>query len=77
LSGSVAVNETLVQFAQDGVPFGGVGESGMGSYHGENGFSCFSHYKSVYYQSKINFNAMARAPISNMKNKIVKLMSSF
>ena len=76
LSGSVAVNETLVQFAQDGIPFGGVGESGMGSYHGENGFNCFSHFKSVYYQSRLNFNSMARAPYTKIKKKIVKLMSS-
>lgn len=77
LSGSIAVNETLLQFVQDGVPFGGVGESGMGSYHGENGFACFSHYKSVYYQSRINFNAMARAPFTSLKKKVVKLLSSF
>jgi len=76
LSGSVAVNETLVQFAQDGVPFGGVGESGMGSYHGENGFNCFSHLKSVYYQSKFNFNSMARAPYSTFKKRIVKILST-
>ncbi len=76
LSGSVAVNETLVQFAQNGIPFGGVGESGMGSYHGENGFNSFSHLKSVYYQSRINLNSMARAPFSNFKKKIVKLMTN-
>ncbi len=76
LSGSFAVNETLVQFAQEGVPFGGVGESGMGSYHGQNGFQAFSHMKSVYYQSRINFNGLVRAPYTNLKKKIVSLMSS-
>ncbi|MFK8010716.1 MAG: aldehyde dehydrogenase family protein [Marinicellaceae bacterium] len=76
LSGSVAVNETLVQFAQDGIAFGGVGESGMGSYHGENGFTSFSHNKSVYYQSKLNFNSMIRAPYSGFKEKIVRLLSA-
>jgi acyl-CoA reductase-like NAD-dependent aldehyde dehydrogenase len=76
LSGSFAVNETLVQFAQEGVPFGGVGESGMGSYHGQNGFQAFSHMKSVYYQSRINFNALVRAPYTNLKKKIISLMSS-
>ena len=43
---------------------------------GENGFACFSHHKSVYYQSRLNFNSIARAPYSNFKKKIVKLMSS-
>ncbi|HFC29786.1 MAG TPA: aldehyde dehydrogenase family protein, partial [Oceanospirillales bacterium] len=76
LSGSAAVNETLVQFAQDGLPFGGIGESGTGSYHGKNGFDSFSHLKSVYYQSRLNFNSFARAPYTKFKKKIVKLMSS-
>jgi acyl-CoA reductase-like NAD-dependent aldehyde dehydrogenase len=76
LSGSFAVNETLVQFAQEGVPFGGVGESGMGSYHGQNGFQAFSHMKSVYYQSRINFNGLVRAPYTNLKKKVVALVSA-
>ncbi len=76
LSGSAAINETLVQFAQDGLPFGGIGESGTGSYHGSKGFEAFSHLKSVYYQSRLNFNHLARAPYTKFKKKIVKLMSS-
>ncbi len=75
LSGSVAVNETIVQFAQDGVGFGGIGESGMGSYHGQNGFNSFSHLKTVYYQSRLNFNDMIRAPYTPLKNKVVKLLA--
>jgi aldehyde dehydrogenase (NAD+) len=45
--GSAAVNDVLMQFANDQLPFGGVGASGMGSYHGGAGFRTFSHYKSV------------------------------
>ncbi len=75
LSGSVAVNETLVQFAQDGIPFGGIGESGMGSYHGKKGFDSFSHLKSVYYQSRLNFNGFVRAPFTPFKKFIIKLLS--
>ena len=76
LSGSVAVNETLVQFAQKGIPFGGIGESGMGSYHGKNGFDSFSHLKSVYYQTRLNFNYIVRAPYTPIKKFIIKFMSS-
>jgi len=76
LSGSVAINETLVQFAQNGLAFGGIGESGMGSYHGKKGFDSFSHLKSVYYQSRLNLNSMVRAPYTPFKKFIVKLMSS-
>jgi aldehyde dehydrogenase (NAD+) len=36
-----------MQFSNSNLPFGGVGESGMGSYHGEWGFAAFSHYKSI------------------------------
>ena len=40
------------------LPFGGVGPSGMGSYHGHEGFKTFSHAKSVYFQPKINIAAL-------------------
>ncbi len=75
LSGSAAVNETIVHFAQDGTGFGGVGESGMGSYHGKNGFDTFSHLKTVYYQSRLNTNFLVRAPFTPFKKKVVKLLS--
>lgn len=74
LSGSVAINETLFQFVQQGIPFGGVGQSGMGSYHGLNGFNSFSHLKTVYHQSRINFNHLIRAPFTPLKQKIIKFL---
>ncbi len=46
-SGGAVVNDVLVQYGPDGVPFGGVGQSGMGSCHGEWSFLAFSHMKSV------------------------------
>jgi aldehyde dehydrogenase (NAD+) len=45
--GGGAVNDVLMHFSNDKLPFGGVGLSGMGSYHGEAGFKTFSHFKSV------------------------------
>ena len=41
------MNDTIVHLAVPGLPFGGVGESGMGAYHGKAGFDTFSHRKSV------------------------------
>ncbi len=70
-SGSLAINDTLVQFAQEGLAFGGVGASGMGSYHGHEGFKAMSHMKPVYYQSRLNFNGLARAPFTRLKDKII------
>jgi coniferyl-aldehyde dehydrogenase len=49
-SGGVTVNDTLLHYLQDGLPFGGSGESGMGSYHAREGFETFSHHKSVFTQ---------------------------
>ena len=46
-SGGVCINDAMVHFASDVLPFGGVGESGMGVYHGKAGFDTFTHYKGV------------------------------
>ena len=74
-SGSLAVNETLVHFAQQKLPFGGIGASGMGSYHGYQGFVTMSHMKSVYYQSRLNGNNLVRAPFTKIKKKLINWMS--
>jgi aldehyde dehydrogenase (NAD+) len=46
-SGGVCVNQTLMHILPATLPFGGVGDSGMGAYHGKAGFDVFSHHKSV------------------------------
>lgn len=51
-SGGATVNDVIMHIAQEDLPFGGVGPSGMGSYHGHDGFKTFSHAKAVYNQSK-------------------------
>ncbi|MFT5209890.1 MAG: coniferyl-aldehyde dehydrogenase [Flavobacterium sp.] len=51
-SGGVTVNDVVMHVAQEDLPFGGVGPSGMGSYHGHDGFKTFSHAKAIYTQSK-------------------------
>ena len=72
-SGGVTVNDVVMHVAQEDLPFGGVGPSGMGSYHGHDGFKTFSHAKSVYTQSKIDIAAMAglRPPYGE---KLMKLL---
>jgi aldehyde dehydrogenase (NAD+) len=49
-SGSVCVNATLLHFADPQLPFGGLGESGIGAYHGRAGFEAFSHRRAVLYK---------------------------
>ena len=51
--GGGCINDTVLQLAGDAMPFGGVGESGMGAYHGKAGFDTFSHKKSVLKSSSI------------------------
>ena len=45
--GGGCVNDTIIHLAVHGMPFGGIGDSGMGSYHGKDGFDTFTHYKSI------------------------------
>ncbi len=72
ISGGACVNETLFHVAQEELPFGGVGPSGIGSYHGLAGFKTFSHEKGVFYQSKINGVWMFRAPYGKLFNAVIK-----
>jgi coniferyl-aldehyde dehydrogenase len=57
-SGGVTVNDVIFHVAQEELPFGGVGPSGMGSYHGVDGFREFSHRKSIYRQLKKDLGPM-------------------
>ncbi len=50
-SGSVCINDTVLQVLGSSLPFGGVGDSGIGSYHGKASFDTFSHFKSVLKKS--------------------------
>ena len=53
-SGGVTLNDVLMHISQENLPFGGIGPSGTGSYHGEDGFRSFSHTKAVFRQAKFN-----------------------
>ncbi len=53
-SGGVCINDVIMHISQEDLPFGGVGPSGMGAYHGYDGFKTFSHAKAIYRQSKFN-----------------------
>lgn len=54
ISGGVTVNDVLFHNAMEDLPFGGIGPSGMGNYHGFDGFKTFSHAKAVYRQPKLD-----------------------
>jgi acyl-CoA reductase-like NAD-dependent aldehyde dehydrogenase len=62
VSGGVTVNETILHIAQEDLPFGGVGASGMGEYHGRAGFETFSKRKAVFFQSRFSGLKLFRPP---------------
>ncbi len=59
VSGGVTVNDVIFHVSMEDLPFGGVGPSGMGSYHGRDGFRTFSHARAVYRQPKIDVAKLA------------------
>lgn len=74
VSGGVAVNDALLQVAADDLPFGGVGESGMGAYHGREGFETFSKKKSVFIQSRFSLAPLLYPPYGRRVACLVRLM---
>lgn len=59
-SGGVCINDVIMHIMQEDMPFGGVGPSGMGAYHGVEGFKTFSHAKSIYSQpTRVNIGKLA------------------
>ncbi len=74
VSGGAAVNETVMHFAVDDLPFGGVGPSGMGAYHGFEGFETFSHKKAVFYQARWNGAGMMAPPYGERVEKLLKML---
>jgi aldehyde dehydrogenase (NAD+) len=71
-SGSVCVNHNAVQLAVPGLPFGGVGASGMGAYHGRAGFDTFSHAKSVLRRPKRGELALMYPPYTHAKRWLLR-----
>ncbi|MCZ8171144.1 MAG: aldehyde dehydrogenase family protein, partial [Brevundimonas sp.] len=59
ISGGVTVNDVLFHNAMEDLPFGGVGPSGMGNYHGLDGFKTFSHPRAVYRQSGVDVASLS------------------
>ncbi len=73
-SGGVCVNETMLHVAQDDLPFGGVGPSGMGHYHAREGFDAFTKKKPVFYQSRINGMGLLRPPYEKNIDFALKML---
>ncbi|AVP57315.1 coniferyl aldehyde dehydrogenase [Pulveribacter suum] len=74
VSGGVSVNDTLMHIAHDNLPFGGVGDSGWGAYHGERGYLRFCHQKSVLVQSRFSMGHLLYPPYGTRFDRVMGLL---
>ena len=75
MSGGVTVNDALMHVGQDDMPFGGVGESGMGHYHGKEGFETFSKLRPVFYQARFNTLKMLMPPYGKLADRMMAFLT--
>lgn len=74
-SGGACVNDTMMQVFPPSLPFGGVGESGYGAYHGKWGFETFSHRRAVYRRPWFFVEpALAKAPYTDLKQRLARFV---
>lgn len=70
-AGGVTINDCLMHIAQDDMPFGGVGDSGIGAYHGKEGFISLSHAKSVHKKGRFNSGKFIHAPHGRLVHRLI------
>ena len=74
MSGGVSVNDALFHVAQADLPFGGVGESGMGHYHGREGFDTFSKLRPVFHQSRLAMTHLLYPPYRGVFERLLRFL---
>lgn len=74
VAGGVTINDTLWHLANENLPFGGVGKSGIGAYHGAAGFNTFSHLKPVLRQSRLSGGALMHPPYTPRTEKLLSIL---
>jgi aldehyde dehydrogenase (NAD+)/coniferyl-aldehyde dehydrogenase len=73
-AGGVTVNDVILHIAQDSLPFGGIGASGMGHYHGREGFLTFSKSKGVFTQSRLSGIGLFNPPFGPRFERLVRFL---
>ncbi|MBZ9700281.1 MULTISPECIES: coniferyl aldehyde dehydrogenase [unclassified Mesorhizobium] len=74
IAGGVTINDCMLHLVQENQPFGGVGASGMGAYHGEWGFRTFSKVKPVFLQSRLSAGSLLRPPYGRTFERLFGLL---
>ncbi|MEI6895782.1 MAG: coniferyl aldehyde dehydrogenase [Colwellia sp.] len=77
MSGGVSVNDALLHVGQHDLPFGGVGPSGMGHYHGYEGFLTFSKLRPVFYQASFSFMKFLAPPYGKFADRVINTLVKF
>ncbi len=77
ISGGVTINDACWHVCQEYLPFGGVGASGMGAYHGEHGFRTFTQEKPVLHQARVNGIALFRPPYGRRFEAVLSLLKRY
>jgi aldehyde dehydrogenase (NAD+) len=73
-AGGTLINDTILHLANPHLPFGGVGESGVGSYHGYFGFKTFSHERAIMRQSRASLAPMLAAPYTKLTRRMMAFL---
>ena len=75
MSGGVSVSDAMMQFVQHDLPVGGVGASGMGHYHGREGFDTFSKLRPVFQQGRMSAVQMLfQPPYGGLSRRVIDIM---
>jgi len=74
MSGGVSINDALFHVGQEELPFGGVGASGMGHYHGHEGFLTFSKLRPVFHQARFSTAGLLAPPYGRLTDKLLKFL---
>jgi coniferyl-aldehyde dehydrogenase len=74
MSGGVSINDALLHVGQHDLPFGGIGESGMGHYHGREGFETFSKLRPIFHQSRWSTVSLLYPPYGKLAERMLSFL---
>jgi coniferyl-aldehyde dehydrogenase len=74
MSGGVSINDALFHVGQHDLPFGGIGESGMGHYHGREGFQTFSKLRPIFHQARLSSVSLLAPPYGRLAERMLAFL---
>ena len=74
MSGGVSINDALFHVGQHDLPFGGIGDSGMGHYHGREGFETFSKLRPIFHQARLSSVGLLAPPYGRLAERMLAFL---